>query len=115
MFTGGATVPGESSAYSGTIHHMAKTPLKAEIHEVLTIREQLGIRAKRATEKKWFVERWIKASFYKTTGTWHKVERLINRDTDQYQEVVTDADGNVLHRCEEPLSAHRGHGDAKRT
>jgi hypothetical protein len=53
--------------------------------------------------------------FHKASGTWRKRERLIDRDSDLYQEVITDADDNVVHRCEEPLSSHRGHGTAKGT
>ena len=45
----------------------------------------------------------------------HK-ERLIDRRNDIYRELVTDpATGEVIHECEEPLSQHTGHGDAKRT
>ena len=45
----------------------------------------------------------------------HK-ERLIDNRNDRYFERVTDpCSGEVIHECEEPLSAHTGHGDAKRT
>ena len=38
----------------------------------------------------------------------------IDRENDQYQEVVTDpSTGEAVHRCEEPLSQHTGHGDAR--
>ncbi len=40
----------------------------------------------------------------------HK-ERAIDHVNDQYFEEITDYDsGKVIHRCEEPLSEHRGHG-----
>lgn len=44
----------------------------------------------------------------------HK-QRIIDRDNDHYFEQVTDYEtGEVIHHCEEPLSQHQGHGDAKR-
>lgn len=44
----------------------------------------------------------------------HK-QRVIDRDNDHYFEKVTDYEtGEVIHHCEEPLSQHQGHGDAKR-
>ena len=41
-------------------------------------------------------------------------EMYVDKRQDQYREVVSDPDtGEVIHQCEEPLSKHRGHGDAK--
>jgi hypothetical protein len=45
-------------------------------------------------------------------GTFAKVYRAINKQTDQYIEKIVRADGSVFHR-DEPLSQHRGHGSAK--
>lgn len=51
----------------------------------------------------------------KQTGQWVRRTMLINRKEDQYMEHVVDpASGEVHHHWEEPLSQHRGHGDAKR-
>jgi hypothetical protein len=36
-----------------------------------------------------------------------------NKRNDTYFETVHDADGKLLHQCEEPLSEHHGHGSAK--
>ena len=44
----------------------------------------------------------------------HK-ERLIDRKSDRYQELVKDLEtGEVIHEIDEPLSEHTGHGSAKR-
>jgi len=47
----------------------------------------------------------------------HKVvhlERTFDKDNDQYKEEIIDkSTGEVLHRCDEPLSKHQGHGSAK--
>ena len=41
--------------------------------------------------------------------------RFIDRENDQYKELVVDADTEeVIHSCEEPLSEHIWHGSAKK-
>lgn len=43
------------------------------------------------------------------------VDRTVDRKNDYYREEVTIAGtGKVIHFCEEPLSEHYGHGDAKK-
>lgn len=43
-----------------------------------------------------------------------KLERIIDRENDWYEEVVTDPEtGEVIHRCAERLSEHTGRGSAK--
>ena len=50
----------------------------------------------------------------KSDRTWMHKSRTIDKDKDQYSEIVTEPEtGEVIHRCEEPLSKHRGHGSAK--
>lgn len=52
---------------------------------------------------------------HRKTGKWVQKSRTIDHQNDWYEEVVTDPDtGQVLHRCAEPLSRHRGHGSDKR-
>jgi len=48
------------------------------------------------------------------TGKWNKISRTIDRKMDLYEEVITDPEtGQIIHKCEEPLSKHQGHGSAK--
>jgi hypothetical protein len=48
------------------------------------------------------------------TGRWMKVHRVIDRDLDEYEEEVRDAEtGELIHYCHERLSEHRDHGSAK--
>ena len=48
-------------------------------------------------------------------GKWVNVYQDTNRKHDTYDKKVTDEEtGQVLRECHEPLSAHRGHGSAKR-
>lgn len=42
-------------------------------------------------------------------------ERHINREKDRYFELVSEIDtSQVIHRCDEKLSEHRGHGSDKK-
>ena len=53
-------------------------------------------------------------SLHRNSGKWMKLRRVIDRDNDWYEETVINPEtGNVIHDCNEPLSAHRGHGSAK--
>ncbi len=48
-------------------------------------------------------------------GKWMKKERTIDRDRNRYTETVTDPDtGEVVHKCDEELKKHIGHGSAIR-
>lgn len=50
----------------------------------------------------------------KADGRWMEKERVIDRDKNLYREVVVDPKtGEVVHRNEEPLSDHFGHGSDK--
>ena len=51
----------------------------------------------------------------KSDKKWMRKTRTIDRDKNQYSEVVTDPEtGAVIHKCEQPLSQHTGHGTAKK-
>lgn len=64
--------------------------------------------------KKPVLEARAEPTVQKSTGRPVFHERLIDRRQDLYKETVTDnASGNVIHKTEEPLSAHQGHGSAK--
>ena len=45
-------------------------------------------------------------------GSVAKIYRLINQMSDRYIEEIR-RDGELIHRVDEPLSKHRGHGSAK--
>lgn len=51
----------------------------------------------------------------KSDGKWMNKGRIIDRDNDKYKEVVTDpVTGEIIRKCDEPLSTHQGHGSAKK-
>lgn len=80
-----------------------------------TPRASLGLKAREPGRRKPFLEQISGASYFRKAQRW--VERLmrIDRRNNQYREVVTDPEtGAIIHKCEEPLSEHRGHGDARK-
>lgn len=84
------------------------------VTESLVVRDGVGLKVKRAGERKPYVEDRGLPSFT------HKFQKLvfrqvlIDRDNDWYSEKITDYEtGEVLHECNEPLSQHQGHGSAK--
>jgi hypothetical protein len=61
-----------------------------------------------------YIEGKVGDDLQRDTGEWMHLQRIIDRVKDWYTEVVTDAEtGKIVHRCEEPLSQHRGHCSAK--
>lgn len=54
-------------------------------------------------------------SYSHKLGKWMRIRRVIDRVRNRYSETVIDpASGEVIHKIEEPLSKHTGHGSAKR-
>jgi len=50
----------------------------------------------------------------KSDGKWMKKRRVIDKNNDSYFEEVIDPEtGEVIHKCEEALSEHFGHGSAR--
>jgi len=79
----------------------------------ITPRASLRLKAREPGRRKPFLEQMSGASYFRKAQRW--VERLmrIDRRSNQYREIVTDPEtGAIIHKCEEPLSEHRGRGDA---
>jgi predicted RNA-binding Zn-ribbon protein involved in translation (DUF1610 family) len=52
---------------------------------------------------------------HRNSGRWSTVERVFDRIRDYYYEHISDKEsGTVIKHCEEKLTEHRGHGDARR-
>ncbi|MCA9216800.1 MAG: DUF2934 domain-containing protein [Planctomycetales bacterium] len=79
----------------------------------LFFHELLGMKQKRAGEKKPILETKNGDSLFRKTGEWHKLVRIIDRANDRYYEFITNADGEVVRHVDEPLSEHYGRGSAK--
>lgn len=87
----------------------------ASVTESVTLRDGIGMKAKRIGQKKPFVESISMPSNSRKLGKLVHHERLIDRDNDVYHEKVTDYEsGNTIHEQKEALSEHIGHGSDKR-
>lgn len=55
------------------------------------------------------------ADFNRDSGKWYDLKRHIDRVKDRYTERIVDpSTGDVVREVDEPLSKHRGRGDARR-
>jgi hypothetical protein len=67
------------------------------------------------SKSKWFAKVWSKVELFKLLDRYHKLERSLNKRTDEYHEVIHDAEsGELIREVHEPLSEHQGHGSAKK-
>ena len=67
------------------------------------------------SKKKKRVEFQAGEDIRKSDGKYMKKQRVIDKDNNRYFEEVIDPEtGEVVHRREEPLSDHVGHGSAKK-
>jgi hypothetical protein len=101
---------------SGHAKHFScgHTHYDVHVETILTFRASLGYKAKSQVKGKPYIEGKAGDDLHRKTGSWMHLQRIIDRARNWYTEVVTDSEtGEVVHRCEEPLSGHRGHGSAK--
>jgi hypothetical protein len=93
--------------------------INVSITDEIQIKEQIGMKVKdpnRTGKKKIKIEQLVGDDLHRQSGKWYNKVRVIDRENNRYVEEVTDPDtGSVIHRCEEPLSEHFGHGSARAT
>ena len=76
-------------------------------------RDGIGIQARRPGEKRPYIEDRSFPEYWRDGQKFVQRSRVIDRDNYRYFEEVTDYEsGEAMHRCEEPLRDHRGHGSA---
>ena len=91
-----------------------KRNYSVSISESVVARDGIGLKAKRARDKKPYIEEMAVPNYSRSLEKVVHRERVIDRDNDRYFEKITDYEsGKVIHHCEEPLSQHQGHGNAK--
>ena len=84
------------------------------IHDTVTLKSKLGMKARHAGGGKPFIEQISGDDLQRKTGKWMKISRIIDRENDNYHEVVSNpSTGEIVHECKERLSDHKGHGTAK--
>lgn len=81
---------------------------KIEVHD------QIKGKVKRKDVKKPVQEFKVGDNLHRKSGKWYHREMYIDRENNYYREIVKDkTTGEIIRKCEEPLSKHRGHGSAK--
>ena len=87
---------------------------KLEFEEGIELHDQLKGKQKRPGFRRPIKEFKVGDDLYRKSGEWHHREMYIDRENDRYKEVIKDkTTGEIIRRCEEPLSKHRGRGSAK--
>src|SRR5204863_9452519 len=80
----------------------------------ITPRAFLRGRALHPGLRKWFAQIENGSSFFRKTGRWYRLERLVDRARNWYREHITDSEtSRVVRHVEEPLTDHTGRGSAK--
>lgn len=87
--------------------------VSVHVTETVTVHESVGMKARHADGRKPSRELRSGGDLHRDTGEWRTVHRVIDRENDRYDEVVTGADGDVIREVHEPLSQHTGRGAAK--
>jgi hypothetical protein len=90
-------------------------PLTIQVHEDITIREWMRARSKQRDLCRYAGETISADEWSQRYQRWVHKTRVIDRLHDRYEERVIDPEtGAILYEHAEPLSAHRGHGSAKK-
>lgn len=85
---------------------------RVTIEDSVLMHSELRYKAKQSGKGKPFIEGLIGDSLSQKFRRWMHLDRIIDRRNDLYKEVVTDPKTDEeIHRSEEPLSQHIGHGD----
>ena len=83
------------------------------VEDEVRIYDQIRIKSKGKIENRELNQEQIVGHELSANGNVvHKV-RIINNVSDVYFEEIKDLDENIIHKCQEKLSEHKGHGDAK--
>jgi len=86
-----------------------------KVEEKIELHDQIKGKVKRRGFRRSIKEFKVGDDLHRKSGKWHHREMDIDRENNQYKEVVKDKiTGKIIHKCKEPLSKHKGHGSAKR-
>jgi hypothetical protein len=81
----------------------------------ITLHDNLQIKVRRGAKGKPVIEQFTGDDLHRKSGRWmHKVQ-IVDREKDRYfKEVIDPETGEIVRRCEEPLSRHQGYRSAKK-
>jgi hypothetical protein len=84
------------------------------VHESLTVHEKIGMKQKRYGHKKPIYESLSGDDLHRASGQWNRKTRVIDRENNQYKEVIVNPEtGELIRHCDEPLTEHINRGSAK--
>lgn len=91
-----------------------KRKIVLQVKEGVTFHDQIKEKGKIESIKKPIKEFKVGDDFHKKSEKWNHREMYIDRENDDYKEIIKNKEtGEIIHKCEEPLSEHKEHGDAK--
>jgi len=83
--------------------------------EKVQLRHTVKLKERNNKGEKPFRETISGEDLFKDTNQWRQIERIINRQDDEYYEKITDLEtGTIIKEILEKLSDHKGHGAAKK-
>jgi len=88
--------------------------LLINVAENIQVNESLRLRGKRKGRKKPTSEIVSKDDFHHDSKEWRHIDRVIDFEKNDYAEIIKDKEGKTVHRCNEPLTKHRGRGSSKK-
>ncbi|MDH4275738.1 MAG: hypothetical protein OEW08_11920, partial [Gammaproteobacteria bacterium] len=79
-----------------------------------TAHDGFRLKARHGPKGKPYLEVRVSEEVNRRNGKWVNRSLRVDRDKDEYKEMVEDKDTKeIIHRCDEPLSEHIGHGSAR--
>ena len=73
----------------------------------VTLHSKLQMKARHPNAGRPFIEQTVGDDLHRKSGKWMRLQRLIDRATNWYREIVTDPETRtIIHQTEEPLSEH---------
>lgn len=88
--------------------------IELSLSDKLSFHENVQVKLKKKGLKKPSKEEKIGDNYSRDDHGYKKIHRIIDRENNRYYEEVTNPDtGEVIHKEEEALSDHKGHGSDK--
>jgi hypothetical protein len=91
-----------------------KKTIRLLVEDEISLYDQVKIKSKGKIDGRKIYHQLIKGHESSADGNMVDKLRIINNIDNVYFEEIKDLDGNVIHKCQEKLSEHKGHGSAKK-
>lgn len=91
-----------------------KKNIRITVQDDIKLYDQVKIKSKGIIEGRKTIQETIDGYESSFNGDIVNKVRVIDNIKDVYFEEIKDLNGNIIHKCEEKLSEHKGHGSAKK-